>query len=101
MKQIIRNIEEWLTDQSFATAEPRFQYEGSICTPVIPVDSVDGGPRPVGFLVNHDYEVSFVSPSPATPGHNLQWESMVMTYLIRKTELEPAGPQLPSEYWYG
>jgi hypothetical protein len=101
MKQIIRNVEEWLSRQSKVLGQPTFQYEGNLCTPVVPEVPAEDGPKPVGFLVRTDYEVSFVSPSPATPEHNLQWESMLMTYLIRITDADNSGLRLPSEYWYG
>lgn len=89
------NLEEWLHREAHVAVGPAFQTSDCACVPVVPEGPQKVG-DPVGFLITHGQDVSFVDvKTPEGADLLCAWTKVQMEDLV----LEQVD--LPSEYWYG
>ncbi len=96
MKARQLNVDDWLRQEAHVAAGRPFQFEDCSCVPVVPEMHMHDTSPPVGFLVTHGADVSFV-PAQTADGRQ------IMTAWTKSHHLEEAkeGETLPPECWYG
>lgn len=98
MKAIQLNVDEWLRREAHVTAGLPFQFEDYSCLPVAPQTKTNEGESPIGFLVTHGAEITFI-PAKTPDGEQIltAWEKKQTPGAVPEEE----NPALPPECWYG
>jgi len=96
MKRTQPNINDWLQREAHVVAGPSFQFEDCSCVPVTPESLLSDSENPVGFLVTHGGDVTYVSAQTLNG-------KQILTAWTRNhlDEMAKEDRTLPSEYWYG
>ncbi|GAB4492086.1 MAG: hypothetical protein OHK0019_13330 [Saprospiraceae bacterium] len=95
--QIIRlNIEDWLRQEAHVVTGRPFHLDDCSCVPVAPQNRSEAIETPVGFLITHGKDISFVETHSPDGARILDaWNK------IHQQEIEEEKENLPAECWYG
>ncbi len=95
MKVLQQNLNDWFRHEAHVVAGDSFQMDDCSCLPVVP-ESRKEEEMPVGFLVTHGDDVTYV-PAQTPNGEQIltAWSKLHTLELVEETK------SLPAEYWYG
>lgn len=98
MKAMQLNVDEWLRREAHVTTGLPFRFEDYSCLPVAPQTKTNEGKDPIGFLVTHGAEITFV-PAKTPDGEQIMtaWAKNLMP----GAEAVEQDSALPAECWYG
>jgi hypothetical protein len=95
MKVIQQNADNWFQREAHVITGHSFLMDDCSCLPVVP-ENQEEDETPVGFLVTHGRDVSYVAAH--TPDGEQIMSAWSKVHSLERTK----GPQpMPAEYWYG